>query len=252
MGKEFPKKATENEIPKKPAEVKFPKQAEHMKQQREKHGYKQIEVCSKLNKDYKTYRKWEKGRERPDGETLEFLSSLYGVSTDYLLGLIEEKDHDIKFIHDETGLSESAIEYLQYCDSSEKHYISAFLCNSNFQNIISDVVHLEMFVNDVHEYTNLKKRYDDEFIQTAEERRKEKLREIEKIENTLFRDTAPIEELKVRTLSESQTVIYNDDMDTLENSYNDARLYLFELSEMFSDLIEEIVPHKDIFNEYLK
>lgn len=252
MGKEIPKKTTENEIPKKPAEVKFPKQAEHMKQQREKHGFKQFEVCLKINKDYKTYRKWEKGRERPDGDTLANLSSLYGVSTDYLLGLIEEKDHDIKFIHDETGLSESAIEHLQNCDSGEKQYISAFLCNSNFRNIISDVLHLDIFVNHVREYTDLRKRYLDEFIQTAEERRKEMLREIEEIENSRFRVIAPIEKLKAKTLSESQTVIFNDDMDTLENDYNEARLYLFELSEMFSDLIEEIVPHKDIFKEYLK
>ena len=70
--------------------INFPIQHEHFKHQREKHGYTQVKLCDEIEREPKTYRKWETGKERPACDVLVDLSDRYGVSTDYLLGLIDE------------------------------------------------------------------------------------------------------------------------------------------------------------------
>ena len=91
------------------SECNYPLQAEHFKLKRKESHKTQQELCHIIKRDLKTYRKWENGTERPDCDVLIRLSALYGVSCDYLLGLIDEKNHDIKLIHEETGLSASAL-----------------------------------------------------------------------------------------------------------------------------------------------
>ena len=93
--------------------LKYPLQAEHFRKQRTALGKTQEELCRIIDRDLKTYRKWEKGQERPDCEVLIQLSELYGVSADYLLGLIEEKNHDLRFVCEYTGLKEDSVSALQ-------------------------------------------------------------------------------------------------------------------------------------------
>ena len=88
----------------------LPVQAEHLRVQRKKHGYTQPEISELLGCTVKTYRSWEKGKTIISSEFLVQLSGLFDVSCDYLLGRIEERDHDVKFVCEYTGLAGSALE----------------------------------------------------------------------------------------------------------------------------------------------
>ena len=50
-------------------------------------GWKQWEVAEKLHRSRSTYAYYEIDKTRPEYETLIGLSSLYGVSVDFLMGL---------------------------------------------------------------------------------------------------------------------------------------------------------------------
>lgn len=90
----------------------LPIQGEHLKIQREKHGYTQQKLSDLLGCTAKTYRSWELGKTMISSEFLIQLSDLFDVSCDYLIGKIEEKDHDVKFVCEYTGLSEHSVEAL--------------------------------------------------------------------------------------------------------------------------------------------
>lgn len=90
----------------------LPVQAEHLRVQRKKHGYTQPGISEILGCTVKTYRSWEKGKTIISSEFLVHLSDLFCVSCDYLLGKIEEKNHDVKFVCEYTGLSEESVEAL--------------------------------------------------------------------------------------------------------------------------------------------
>ena len=102
MGKYFP--VQENK--------QYPVQAEHFLYQRKKHQYTQKAVADKIGCTVKTYRSFEHGDTRPKVSDLLQLSELYHVSTDYLLGLIEERNLDLEFVCKYTGLSENTIDNL--------------------------------------------------------------------------------------------------------------------------------------------
>ena len=125
----------------------YPKQAEHLRFQRKKLEKKQNEICEIIGRDLTTYRKWEKGYDRPDCEVLVQLSEMYGVSTDYLLGRIDEKDHDIKFIHDYTGLDGNAIEELHNYDSNEQHTLSGLIVSAYFRHFLLQIERLAWSVD---------------------------------------------------------------------------------------------------------
>ena len=87
----------------------LPVQGKHLQVQREKSGLTQDQVADIIGCTVKTYRSWEKGKTSPAAADLLALSELYHVSADYLLGFIEEKNHDLKFICEYTGLSEESV-----------------------------------------------------------------------------------------------------------------------------------------------
>ena len=75
----------------------------------------------------KTVRSWESGSAWPSAELIKPICQLLGCCSDYLLCNIQEKDHDIKFICEETGLSEEAVERLT--DSAEMNrYCAITIC----------------------------------------------------------------------------------------------------------------------------
>lgn len=126
----------------------LPVQAAHLLTLREKYGYTQDQVAQKIGSTTKTYRTWEKGRTSPDVDNLIRLSELYdNVSTDYLLGLIEEKNHDLKFICDYTGLSEDSVEELCNCRDDEKQTISELIISSRFHFLVLRLAWLVMSKN---------------------------------------------------------------------------------------------------------
>ena len=129
--------------------VKYPEQAYALKEIRKAKGWTQQQVADKLSSSeesnkLRTYQKWERGEERINTYALVALSDLYGVSCDHLLGRIKETTHDLKFICEETGLSESAVKILI---KHKNHYM---LHNDNdsvetFPAAISSIIEHDRF-----------------------------------------------------------------------------------------------------------
>ena len=72
----------------------------------------QADLAEKMGKSEKTIMNWEQGQSTPSVHELMKLAKIYGCDMDYLTGRLDQKTHDIHFIHDQTGLSEKAIEKL--------------------------------------------------------------------------------------------------------------------------------------------
>ena len=69
----------------------------------------QKDLARLLNIGTATISSWEQRRANPPFETLMRLSEILDCDLDYLTGKLTESTHDIQFIHDQTGLSETAI-----------------------------------------------------------------------------------------------------------------------------------------------
>lgn len=54
-------------------------------------GLRQIDVANSIGVDRTTYAKYESGASEPNFDMLQKLTKLFGVSTDYLLGLTNKK-----------------------------------------------------------------------------------------------------------------------------------------------------------------
>lgn len=65
-----------------------------LKELREKAGYSQAQLAMKLGVRQSTVGMWENGANRPQNARLETLASIFGVSTDYLLGRSNDKGGD--------------------------------------------------------------------------------------------------------------------------------------------------------------
>ena len=91
---------------------------EGLKRARKEAGLTQAELTEILKSKgiashIKTVMNWEQGIAEPSLGTLMDLTELYHCDLDYLTGRLDQKTHDLQFIHDQTGLSEKAIEKLQ-------------------------------------------------------------------------------------------------------------------------------------------
>lgn len=73
----------------------------------------QEELADRLGVSLKTVMNWEQGQAAPSVDKLMELADIYHCDLDYLTGRLDQKTHDLQFIHDQTGLSEKAIEKLQ-------------------------------------------------------------------------------------------------------------------------------------------
>lgn len=70
-------------------------------------------LAERLGVSLKTVMNWEQGQAIPSVETLMKLAEIYNCDLDYLTGRLDLKTHDLQFIHDQTGLSEGAIQKLK-------------------------------------------------------------------------------------------------------------------------------------------
>ena len=86
---------------------------EGLKRARKEAGLTQADLAEKMGVHIKTVMNWEQGIAEPSLGTLMDLTELYHCDLDYLTGRLDQKTHDLQFIHDQTGLSEKAIEKLQ-------------------------------------------------------------------------------------------------------------------------------------------
>ena len=81
---------------------------------REKTGMKQADVARALNVQRQQISYYENESRQPDLDRLKELARLYGVSTDFLLGMtdVSSSDLEIKEVCNYTGLSENAVKIL--------------------------------------------------------------------------------------------------------------------------------------------
>ena len=86
---------------------------EGLKRARKEAGLTQADLAEKMGVHIKTVMNWEQGIAEPSLGTLMDLTEIYHCDLDYLTGRLDQKTHDLQFIHDQTGLSEKAIEKLQ-------------------------------------------------------------------------------------------------------------------------------------------
>ena len=87
--------------------------SEGLKRARKEAGLTQAQLAEKYGVHIKTVMNWEQGIAEPPLGTLMKLTELYHCDLDYLTGRLDQKTHDLQFIHDQTGLSEKAIEKLR-------------------------------------------------------------------------------------------------------------------------------------------
>lgn len=107
----------------------------NLKNTREKAHLTQRDLAKKIGCTVKTYRTWEKTDTAPDCYNLKLLAEELDVSTDYLLGRIEERHLDIHYVCEITGLSEAAVEKIitlrKKCDR-----FSAIMESSHFDSLV--------------------------------------------------------------------------------------------------------------------
>lgn len=63
----------------------------NIKSERVRMGLSAAEAAKELNVSINTLRSWERGGTAPDGSYLTRMAAMYGCTTDYLLGLTEER-----------------------------------------------------------------------------------------------------------------------------------------------------------------
>lgn len=92
-----------------------------IKQLREEYGYTQQELADKLKKAKSTVAMYENETRKPSLKVLEQLSTIFGCSVDYILGISDSKNNDVlKDIRmasyngvDVEGLSDKEIEEIK-------------------------------------------------------------------------------------------------------------------------------------------
>ncbi len=80
---------------------------ERIRQLRNAHNISQVQLADKLGVSKQSVSNWENGNIMPSIEMLVKISKLFGVSTDYLLGLDDKVTLDID------GLSTEKLAFLQ-------------------------------------------------------------------------------------------------------------------------------------------
>ena len=98
------------------SEEKLKKFGNRLKNRRKKVGIESQEAfADKLGVSLKTVRNWEQGRNAPELTTLLNIcgSKMLDCTPDYLLGYIDETSHDMRYISQETGLTETSIRNIQ-------------------------------------------------------------------------------------------------------------------------------------------
>ncbi len=101
----------------------------------------QQQLADRLDVNLKTVMNWEQGIVNPPFETVMRLAELLHCDVDYLTGRIACRTHDLQFIHDQTGLSEKAIEKLKRLKAenrwtSSSDLVSALIEHGNMEHLL--------------------------------------------------------------------------------------------------------------------
>lgn len=111
-------------------ETKFKKRMKKLMKER---GWNQEDIAEKTNYSIDTVKGWfrDSNRREPTSDAIYKLAKLFDVSSDYLLGIEEEKEsYNIKFISDYTGLSSESINNLNLMKAYVKDGLDKMLSDS--------------------------------------------------------------------------------------------------------------------------
>ena len=123
---------------------------------RKERNFTQATVVNLLNNKISVAQlsNYETGKREPDFLTLSYLSKLYHVSSDYLLGLSDEEVPQVREIADATGLSNYVISILCNIDT-----FSVFLNAIFNSDEIKDIYHECYLIQNMIERINNEKKF---------------------------------------------------------------------------------------------
>ena len=99
-------------------------------------GLTQAQLAKQLGVTQSTIGNWESGCRVPRTETARKVAAFFGVSTDYLLGLTEQKNHPNTEL-DALHLGDDAIEVLRTGKFNHR-LLSELICHKDFQRFMLD------------------------------------------------------------------------------------------------------------------
>lgn len=135
----------------------------------------QEEASREIGCSLKEYRAWEKGDRYPMVTRLPDICKAFSVSSDFLLGLLPEKNHDLHFICDETGLSENAVEKLIENRSRIMfHREQGSEQQESFPNIVSSIIEHQRFLPFVYRLMQSRSA-DHKPVKTYQQKRQEEI-----------------------------------------------------------------------------
>ncbi|WP_077302437.1 helix-turn-helix domain-containing protein [Virgibacillus pantothenticus] len=120
--------------------------SERLTDVRVENGFGQKDIAEKLNITTSAYGYYEQGKNEPSIETIRTLAKLFDVSTDYLLGLIDQPKHPIIFtIKDDFTLTESE---LQTVKQMKEQQLLSELSENPVENV-EKLTKLWKFINEL-------------------------------------------------------------------------------------------------------
>lgn len=108
--------------------------AKRLKKLRKEEGLSEIKAAEKIGITRQTLANYENEtipQKQPTISVVGQIADYYGVSIDYLSGRINQKIYDNKYLCEETGLSESAVEYIKMLPALEKSILNKMLSSES-------------------------------------------------------------------------------------------------------------------------
>ena len=90
-------------------------------------GLSQKKLADRLGVTERTVRHWELGTSLADTVALADMSALFGLSTDYLLGISDFTKPENEFLSEQLGISDKATTNLRYFGKSEGNKILSYI-----------------------------------------------------------------------------------------------------------------------------
>lgn len=99
----------------------------------------QASFADALDVSIESVRNWEQGRQIPTPHHLFIICQLLDCDIDFLIGRLDQKTHDVQFIHDQTGLSEEAITQLEGLNPDQTALVSRIIEHPDFLKVIKQM-----------------------------------------------------------------------------------------------------------------
>lgn len=120
---------------------------------RKERGLTQSELADCIGISRQSVTLYERETRIPDIEVLGKLASFLGVTADYLIGLDDARTHEAADIAARTGLTEEAVEVLEYFQRSEQIMIpNVSICDISIAGILSEIIEAAMGKKTLHEF----------------------------------------------------------------------------------------------------